>query len=347
MRTTHLLPAAALAAVLLALLPPPAAAADWSWPVRGDVITPFRNSDDPYAAGQHRGIDIAAPIGEPVAAATGGTVTFAGTAGTSGLTVNVRTRDGDYDTSYLHLSSIAVRRGDQVERGRRLGAVGVTGRRSAEQPHLHFGVRQAGSDHAYLDPLRFLPPLPPPAQDPPRAPAPVPAPEPARPAPAPVAVPRAVPRGRPAPARRGARPHPARSSRPSHLPQPSHAFERGHRAAVAHGPGATRVPAPPHAHHPARRPARTAAAAQAPPVQAPGDHADATSPSSRSPAKARSSPVAWEHRAGTGFDLGWALACAALLVVGAALSRPANRADGRRTGLRALAALLRPLAGRG
>ncbi len=42
------------------LLTTPAAAA-WTWPVSGEVITPYRNGTDPYASGQHRGIDIAAP----------------------------------------------------------------------------------------------------------------------------------------------------------------------------------------------------------------------------------------------------------------------------------------------
>ena len=42
-----------------------------------------------------------------------------------------------------------------------LGAVGTTGSRSATEPHLHFGVREAGSEHAYRNPLDFLPPPPP------------------------------------------------------------------------------------------------------------------------------------------------------------------------------------------
>jgi hypothetical protein len=122
-----------------------------------------------------------------VVAATGGDVRFAGTAGSSGLTVSVRTTDGRYDTSYLHLSSASVREGDRVEAGQRLGAVGTTGTRSASAPHLHFGVRDAGSRHAYHDPLGFLPP--PTATEPPRgAPAPQPVPVPVSPAPAPVRV---------------------------------------------------------------------------------------------------------------------------------------------------------------
>src|SRR5687768_9858596 len=80
-----------LPALLTWLLMAPPAWADWIWPVRGEVVTTYRNGADPYAAGQHRGIDIAADPGEPVVAAVGGVVRFAGTAGSSGLTVAVRT----------------------------------------------------------------------------------------------------------------------------------------------------------------------------------------------------------------------------------------------------------------
>src|SRR4051812_49819109 len=86
---------------------PASAAGSWSWPVRGDLITPYRNGSDPYASGQHRGIDYAAPVGRAVAAPVAGRVTFAGAAGSSGLTVSLRTADGRWDTSYLHLSSVA------------------------------------------------------------------------------------------------------------------------------------------------------------------------------------------------------------------------------------------------
>jgi hypothetical protein len=196
------LTSAATALAFLLLVPP--AWAEWTWPVRGEVITPYRNGTDPYASGQHRGIDIAAATGTAVVAATSGEVRFAGTAGSSGLTVSVRTAEGRYDTSYLHLSSTSVREGDQVAAGQPLGAVGTTGTRSATEPHLHFGVRDAGSRHAYHDPLRFLPP--PTATQPPRgAPAPEPAPVPISPAPAPAPVnapaTRRIPVGAPAPRR--------------------------------------------------------------------------------------------------------------------------------------------------
>src|SRR5262245_20268501 len=153
-----------ITAALLSLpaFAPAARAADWVWPLQGEVITAYRNGADPYAGGQHRGIDIAGPVGAPVVAAAAGEVRFAGTAGSSGLTVSVRTADGRFDTSYLHLSSIAVTEGERVAAGGRLGAVGTTGRRSAEQPHLHLGVRDGGTRHGYRDPLSLLP-APPPA----------------------------------------------------------------------------------------------------------------------------------------------------------------------------------------
>src|SRR3954471_13342615 len=143
----------------------PTASAAWVWPVSGEVITQYRNGTDPYATGQHRGIDIAAPVGTPIVAAATGDVRFAGTAGSSGLTISLRTTDG-YDTSYLHLSSLAVRAGDRVSAGQRIGAVGTTGTRSAQAPHLHFGVRDAGPRHDYRDPLAFLPPPPPASRTP-------------------------------------------------------------------------------------------------------------------------------------------------------------------------------------
>jgi hypothetical protein len=146
-----------------ALLGAPAASAaeGWLWPVGGAVITSYSNDNArPYAGGMHRGIDIAARVGATVTAARSGTVTFAGALGSSGITVAVATADGLHVTSYLHLRSVAVKRGEPVGAGRKIGEVGTSGRRSAAEPHLHFGVRRAGRAHAYVDPLSLLPPAP-------------------------------------------------------------------------------------------------------------------------------------------------------------------------------------------
>ena len=70
----------ALAALVggLAACATSAVARGWVRPVDGDVLRAFAVGADRYAAGQHRGVDLAAPPGAPVRAACGGRVSFAG-----------------------------------------------------------------------------------------------------------------------------------------------------------------------------------------------------------------------------------------------------------------------------
>lgn len=293
------------------------AAPGWRWPVEGEVLTPYRNGDDPYAGGQHRGIDISAAPGTVVRAASAGTVTFAGTAGSSGLTVAVRTADGRFDTSYLHLSAISVAKGDRVAAGARLGAVGTTGRRSTARPHLHFGVREAGSRHAYRDPLTLLPSPPAPVREAPRgAPAPAPAPVRAAPrrerAPRPLRPPRRVPAARRVRVPAGKRlPRPAPRRPPPLAPRPVARLTLP-RAAPRPAPG--RAPAP--------RLGRRPAPAEPRPV-ARGE-----------PKPAAPSP---------GPDLGMVAACAGLLLAAACLGGHRRGEPTRHASPRTL---LRPLTGR-
>lgn len=149
--------ATAVALGSLAASPSPAFSAEngWAWPLVGDVITPYKNGSDPYAAGQHRGVDIAAPVGTPARAIVGGKVSYAGNLPDGGITVTVRSNDDRYLVSFLHLSSRSVSRGAAVEVGQVLGAVGTSGKRSAEQPHLHLGVRLAARG-SYVDPMTLL-----------------------------------------------------------------------------------------------------------------------------------------------------------------------------------------------
>jgi peptidase M23-like protein len=332
---TRLATLALASLVLLAGAPSAHALAGWTWPLRGEVITPYRNGSDPYAAGQHRGIDIAGRVGAPVVAAAPGSVRFAGTVGSSGLTVTVRTPDGRFDTSYLHLSTIAVAEGQRLRAGERLGAVGTSGRRSAAQPHLHFSVRDAGSRHAYHDPLRFLPPATGPRPEPrtPRG-APAPSGAPVRAAPERSPDPHRAPRGRRIRVPSGRRvPSPA----PRPLPVPS---LRGVRAPGA-APRDVGVPLP--GLEAARR---GTAAGAGDPVRRPG-----LGPArSRHPAPgARARPDPEPGRDGP--DLGWALACLGLLLAAACVgTRGGDRGKGRGDPARPrarLGGLLRPLTRRG
>jgi murein DD-endopeptidase MepM/ murein hydrolase activator NlpD len=86
----------------------------------------------------HYGIDIDGDTGDPVWAAAGGTVTFAGWKNNGGgYQVWIAHGSGLY-TTYNHMSSVAVSRGQHVARGQRVGRVGATG--FATGSHLHFEV---------------------------------------------------------------------------------------------------------------------------------------------------------------------------------------------------------------
>jgi hypothetical protein len=137
---------AVLAAAALMQAP---AAAGWSWPVDGPVLRPFVFGDDPYAGGQHRGIDIGAPPETPVHAASAGTVSFAGTVPAGGRAVTVQT-GGGLSVTYLELGVIRVARGAEVVEGDPIGTVGPAA-------HVHLGVRVTADPHGYRDPLLFLP----------------------------------------------------------------------------------------------------------------------------------------------------------------------------------------------
>ncbi len=100
----------------------------------------------------HLGTDYAAPRGTPVQAIASGRVTFAGWSGGAGRMVKIRHANG-FETRYLHLSRIFVRRGQRVSQGQRIGLVGATG--LATGPHLDFRILKHGK---YLNFERLRPP---------------------------------------------------------------------------------------------------------------------------------------------------------------------------------------------
>ncbi|HET7515931.1 MAG TPA: M23 family metallopeptidase, partial [Gaiella sp.] len=178
-----------LAATGLAALALGGSAMAWSWPTDGDVLRPFVLGGDAYAAGQHRGLDVAGSEGSPVRAPAGGTVSFAGSLPTYGRGVTIQTADG-YAVTLVHLGSIGVAKGDAVAEGAAIGTVGWSGDAEHEVPSVHLGVRVASQAEGYVDPLGLLPPRPVPAPPPAQAPAPVAAAPPVSAAPsAAVAVP--------------------------------------------------------------------------------------------------------------------------------------------------------------
>jgi Peptidase family M23 len=159
----------------------------WTWPVDGPVLRPFKLGDDPYAGGQHRGVDIGAPVGASVRAPAGGTISFAGTVPKSGRSVTIQTPEG-YSVTLVQLGTIGVTRGAGVADGAVVGTIGPSGEPETAAPHVHLGVRLTSDPNGYLDPLRFLPPRPAQAPEPAPAPAAEPASAPTADAPAPPAA---------------------------------------------------------------------------------------------------------------------------------------------------------------
>ncbi|HUQ77971.1 MAG TPA: M23 family metallopeptidase [Patescibacteria group bacterium] len=121
----------------------------FAWPVAGGYISQYFH----YG---HYGIDIAADRGTPVKAAGGGTVIFAGwKSNGGGYQVWIAHGSGLY-TTYNHMSSVSVGRGQGVSRGQQVGRVGATG--MATGPHLHFEVWRGAiwSGGTRVNPLSYL-----------------------------------------------------------------------------------------------------------------------------------------------------------------------------------------------
>lgn len=125
----------------------------FAMPVTGRATSGYGTRIDPihHTHSMHNGFDFAAKTGTQVGAARGGEITHAGPAGTYGNLVIVRHEDG-FETRYAHLSEVRVQKGQRVETGQDIGAVGSTGHSTG--PHLHFEIRKEGKA---LDPQPYLP----------------------------------------------------------------------------------------------------------------------------------------------------------------------------------------------
>jgi murein DD-endopeptidase MepM/ murein hydrolase activator NlpD len=117
-----------------------------------DISSRFGARKDPFLGrlAMHTGVDFRAPTGLPAKSVADGTVIAAGYNGGYGNMVDVDHGNGVV-TRYGHLSKIAVKVGEKVVAGRRVGSVGSTGRSTG--PHLHYEIRINGKA---IDPMDYL-----------------------------------------------------------------------------------------------------------------------------------------------------------------------------------------------
>ncbi len=117
------------------------------WPVKGQVISSY----GPKTGGLYNdGINIAAPRGTPVKAASSGTVAYVGEMRSYGNLVLIRHTNGMV-TAYAHMNTVSVKSGMKVSQGQVIGAVGSTG--TVMNAQLHFEVRRGKNT---LDPKEYL-----------------------------------------------------------------------------------------------------------------------------------------------------------------------------------------------
>ena len=134
-------------------------------PVSAPIAEPHRQTSrfgrrrDPinrsrYA--EHRGMDFAGPRNTPLLATAPGRVSFAGTRGAFGRTVEIDHGNG-FKTRYAHMNKIKVRSGQQVDLHDVVGLMGTTGRSTGV--HLHYEIlhRAPGSRvWRQVDPQKFI-----------------------------------------------------------------------------------------------------------------------------------------------------------------------------------------------
>lgn len=114
-------------------------------PVNGVMTSTFGPRKHPILGTVriHKGVDWAAPLGTPIAAAFDGEVVFQGDGGGYGNLVKISHGNGS-ETRYAHMQRFAIKNGvgTKVKAGDIIGYIGTTGLSTG--PHLHFELYRSG-----------------------------------------------------------------------------------------------------------------------------------------------------------------------------------------------------------
>jgi murein DD-endopeptidase MepM/ murein hydrolase activator NlpD len=118
------------------------------------MTSQFGYRTDPFQGRRknHKGLDIAGPIGTPIYATADGTIGRAQWVSGYGKYIEIE-HGNAIQTRYGHLSAMNVYSGQRVRKGDLIGFMGSTGRSTGS--HLHYEVRIAGEP---VNPTSFLTP---------------------------------------------------------------------------------------------------------------------------------------------------------------------------------------------
>lgn len=124
-------------------------------PVRGAELAKIEDSfDAPRDGGRrHDAVDILAPRGAAIVAATDGVVLRIGTNALGGNVVWISDAEQRFAFYYAHLDRYArgIATGGRVSRGTVIGYVGTSGNAPPDVPHLHFQVMRVTDTKRWWD----------------------------------------------------------------------------------------------------------------------------------------------------------------------------------------------------
>lgn len=120
--------------------------------VKGWLSSPYGNRNDPFTGKKawHAGIDFAGLAGSDVIATAAGVVTTVGTKSGYGKFIEISHGDG-FTTRYGHNKTVNVAKGDMVEKGQVIAAIGNTGRSTG--PHVHYEIMKNGKK---VNPYKYI-----------------------------------------------------------------------------------------------------------------------------------------------------------------------------------------------